>query len=259
MQNEQKRPLILVTNDDGFDADGIVELTKTLRNIGAVVVFAPDGPRSGMSCAITTVKPVFYSKLIDKIDFQVYSCTGTPVDCVKLALNEVLPVKPDLLVSGINHGGNQGLSVHYSGTMGAAFEGCVFDVPSIGISLCEYQPGDNFLESCRVAQVLVEQILKHGLPHGVYLNLNIPNIPTVKGIAVGRQSDGRWVREFIYEEVNGKMNFWLKGDYEMSGQDYSDNDITLLNNGYASLVPCKIDVTDYAFMEELIDNYDFTK
>jgi 5'-nucleotidase len=135
--------------------------------------------------------------------------------------------------------------------MGAALEGCVFDIPSIGVSLCDYQPGDDFTESCRLGRILAEQVLIHGLPHGVYLNLNVPNVPAVKGISIGRQTDGKWVREFIVDEVEGKLNFWITGEYEMSGPDYPENDITLLKNGYASLVPCKVDVTDYAFMEEL--------
>jgi len=246
-----KKPFILITNDDGVEADGIVMLAKAFQCLGTIVVFAPDGSRSGMSSAISTEKPVFYTQIIDEADFKVYSCTGTPVDCVKLALNEVLPAKPDLLVSGINHGGNQGLSVHYSGTMGAAFEGCVFDVPSFGISLCQYRPDADFTEACRLGRKLARILLKRGLPNGVYLNLNVPNIPSVKGIAVARQSAGKWVQEYICEEVDGELHYWLSGKYKTLGEDFPDNDDTLLQEGYATLVPCKIDVTDYAFMEEL--------
>jgi 5'-nucleotidase len=183
---------------------------------------------------------------------RIYSCTGTPADCVKLAVSSILPVKPDLLVSGINHGGNSALSVHYSGTLGAAVEGCVFDIPSFGVSLDGYTPGADFSESCRLGYMLAKQTLKYGLPHGVYLNLNVPNIPHTKGVSVGRQTDGKWIREYKSEkDENGKALYWLTGDYEPSGPDYPDNDITLLDNGYASLVPCKLDVTDYAFMDEL--------
>lgn len=251
MQTKKRKPLLLLTNDDGVDAEGITMLVRALHGLGTIVVFAPDGPRSGMACAITTTKPLYYDTLINDEDMKVYSCTGTPVDCVKLAVNEVLPDKPDLLVSGINHGGNQGLSVHYSGTMGATFEGCVFDIPSIGVSLCHYQPGDDFSESCRLIRILAIQILKHGLPHGTYLNLNVPNIPIVKGITVGRQSDGKWIREFVSNEVDGEMRYWLTGDYKTSEPAYPDNDVVLLQEGYASLVPCKIDITDYPFMETL--------
>ena len=251
MQIDKKKPLILLTNDDGVDADGIFNLTEALRSLGTLVVFAPDSPQSGMSNAITINEPVGYKRIIKDDSLTVYSCSGTPVDCVKLALNEVLPVKPDLLVSGINHGGNQALSLHYSGTIGAAFEGCVFDIPSFGASLCDYYPGADFSGSRRLVRLLAEQVLNRGLPYGVFLNLNIPNIPDVKGISIARQTAGKWVREYIREEQDGEAQFRLTGYYKASGPAYPDNDITLLNDGYATLVPCKVDVTDYAFMDEL--------
>ena len=257
MRKDIKTPLILLTNDDGVEAEGLVLLTEALCSLGTLTVFAPDRPRSGMSCAITTTEPISYRKISEKENLTVYSCTGTPVDCVKLAVNEVLPVKPDLLVSGINHGGNQALSLHYSGTIGAAFEGCVFDIPSFGLSLCRYKSGYDFAESCRLGRMLAEKILKHGLPRGVYLNLNVPDIPKVKGIAVGRQTAGKWVREYNRIAQDGEVKFWLTGHYQTSGPTYPDNDVTLLNEGFAALVPCKVDVTDYAFMEELKVNYGF--
>ena len=134
------RPLILITNDDGVEAKGIKELTECLRDLGDLVVFAPDGPRSGMSSAITAENPIRYSLVKKETGLTVYKCTGTPVDCVKLSINEVLDRKPDLLVSGINHGGNMAIAVLYSGTLGAAAEGCVFGVPSIGVSLLDHEP-----------------------------------------------------------------------------------------------------------------------
>lgn len=249
---KENKPLILISNDDGVDAEGIRMLTKALRDLGDLVVFAPDGPRSGMSCAITSGKPITYKMLHQEEGLTIYSCTGTPVDCVKLALSEVLLRKPDLLVSGINHGGNHALAVHYSGTMGAAFEGCVFSVPSFGISLDKYETGSDFSESCRLGRILAKQVLKRGLPYGIYLNLNIPDIAKVKGIAAGRQTLGKWEREYDREEnENGDIQYWLTGDFEPSGLAYPDNDITLLDEGYASLVPCKIDVTDHGFIDEL--------
>ena len=246
------KPLILVSNDDGVEAEGIVKLAEMLRDLGDVVVFAPDGARSGMSCAITSASPLRYKMVKNEDGLTVYSCTGMPADCVKLAISEVLHRKPDLFVSGINHGGNQALSVHYSGTLGAAVEGCVFGVPSFGISLYEYTSGSDFSESCRIGRMLAEQVLINGLPHGVYLNLNIPHISEVKGIAIGRQTDGKWVHEYNREVGgNGETLFWLTGDYEVFEPTYPDNDITLLEEGYASVVPCKLDVTDYAFMNDL--------
>ena len=244
--------MILISNDDGVEAEGIVWLTNALRDLGEIVVFAPDGARSGMSCAITSAAPLRYKMERHEDGLTVYSCTGTPADCVKLAISEVLHCKPDLLVSGINHGGNQALAVHYSGTLGAALEACVFGVPSFGISLYEYTSDSDFSESCRIGRILAGQVLKNSLPHGVYLNLNIPDIPEVKGIAIGRQTAGKWVREYNSEiDCSGETLYWLTGDYEVSGPAYPDNDVTLLNEGYATVVPCKVDVTDFAFINEL--------
>lgn len=247
-----QKPLILISNDDGVGAEGLVRITEALCDLGELVVFAPDGPRSGMSCAITTTIPIQYKLLEKKPGLTVYSCTGTPVDCVKLALSEVLTRKPDLLVSGINHGGNQALSVHYSGTLGAAFEGCVFDVPSMGVSLYGYLPDADFSESCRFGHLLAELVLKQGLPKGVYLNLNVPNVPEVKGMVVARQTAGKWDREYIREQnESGETLYRLTGSYAMAEPAYPDNDVPLLHEGYATLVPCKVDVTDYVFMEQL--------
>jgi 5'-nucleotidase len=240
------KPLILVTNDDGVEAEGIRKITETLRKIGNIVVFAPDRPQSGMSCAITTGDPLRYKLLAEEDGLAVYSCTGTPVDCVKLALNEALAKKPDLLVSGINHGGNHALSVHYSGTMGAAFEGCVFDVPAFGISLYNCGEGADFRESCRIGELIASAVLANGLPRGTYLNVNIPDIRQVRGIKPARQTAGRWVREYHKEiDAGGETVYRLAGNYEVSGEDYPDNDVRLLNEGYATVVPCKIDITDY--------------
>lgn len=247
-----EKPLILLSNDDGVDAEGLIRITEALRDVGERVVFAPDSPQSGMSSAITTTIPIRYRLLHQEAGLTVYSCTGTPVDCVKLAISEVLTRKPDLLVSGINHGGNQALSVHYSGTLGAAFEGCVFGVPSMGVSLYGYCPESDFLQACDCGRLLAEQVLKNGLPQGVYLNLNIPNVEEVKGIHVARQTAGKWAREYIREQnEEGETLFRLTGQYETAGPAYPDNDITLLHKGYATVVPCKVDVTDYAFMEKL--------
>ena len=134
------RPLILITNDDGVEAKGIKELTECLRDLGDIVVFAPDGPRSGMASAITSLVPIKYTLVRKEKGLTVYSCTGTPVDCVKLAINEVLERKPDLLASGINHGGNHAICIQYSGTMGAAAEGCVFGIPSMRATLSSGLP-----------------------------------------------------------------------------------------------------------------------
>lgn len=252
----QDRPLILVTNDDGVTAKGINELVGCLRDLGDIIVFAPDGPRSGMSSAITSHIPLKYKLLKRETGLTIYTCTGTPVDCVKLAINEVLDRRPDMLVSGINHGGNMAIAVNYSGTMGAAVEGCIFDVPSLGVSLLDHHPEADFTESCRFARMVARRVLKEGLPHGVYLNLNIPNIPQVKGLKVCRQADGKWVREYMKtQSPHDETAYWLTGDFENRKPIHPDNDTIALDSGYASLVPCKVDVTDYDYMETLRENY----
>lgn len=255
----KERPLILITNDDGVLAKGINELIGCLRDLGDIVVFAPDGPRSGMASAITSLIPIKYNLLKKEDGLTVYSCTGTPVDCIKLSINEILDRKPDLLVSGINHGGNMAICVNYSGTMGAAAEGCIFDVPSIGVSLLDHAADADFSESCRLARMLARRVLKEGLPHGTYLNLNIPKTSHVLGLKICRQADGRWIKEFKRsEDASGNPVFWLTGEFKSNQPIHQDNDMLALNSGYATLVPCKIDVTDYDFISTLkswsIDN-----
>lgn len=245
------KPLILITNDDGVHAKGINELTACLRELGDLVVFAPDGPRSGMSNAITSAIPITCSLLKKEDGLTVYSCTGTPVDCVKLAVNNILERKPDIVVSGINHGGNMAVCVHYSGTMGATIEGCILGIPSIGVSLTDHALDADFHETCRLARPLIRRVLKEGLPQGTYLNLNVPDIPEVKGVKVCRQTPGRFVDEYVRSEnATGKPVYWLTGHFE-TAHVHPDNDILALDSGYASLVPCKVDVTDYDYLEKL--------
>ncbi len=245
------KPLILITNDDGYAAKGINELTKSLKGLGEIVVVAPDGPRSGMASAITSLVPIKYKLIKEEEDIRVYKCTGTPVDCVKLAINVVLDRTPDLLVSGINHGGNMAICVHYSGTMGATAEGCVFDIPSIGVSLLDHHEDADFSECCRLGRFVAEKVLKEGLPHGTYLNLNLPKRIPVKGLKVCHQADGRWVNEYKESENGGGDKvYWLTGDFR-NDDTIENNDVRWLDLGYASLVPCKIDVTDYAYIDHL--------
>jgi 5'-nucleotidase len=246
------KPLILVTNDDGIHADGIHELAACLKDLGELVIFAPDGPRSGMSGAITSRIPLAYSLLEKRKGLAVYTCTGTPVDCVKLAVNDILDRKPDLLMSGINHGGNMSVCVHYSGTLGAAIEGCILGIPSIGVSLTDYTKDATFDTCCRLGRRLAIQALEEGLPKGVYLNLNVPNLRQVKGMRVCCQAEGRFVNEYMRSEnADGEPVYWLTGSLYNDVPGHPENDIRALDNGYASLVPCKIDVTDYGFMEQL--------
>jgi 5'-nucleotidase len=253
----EEKPLILITNDDGYQAKGIRELTECLREVGELVVLAPDGGRSGMGSAITSLLPIRYALVSREKGLTVYRCSGTPVDCVKLAFDVVLERKADLLVAGINHGGNMAIAVNYSGTMGAVAEGCIRDVPSLGVSSLDHSPDADFTESCRLGRQVVRTILRTGLPVGTYLNLNVPKVSHVKGIKVCRQARGRWENEFMRAETpDGEEVFWLTGEYEDAQPIHPENDTLALDSGYASLVPCKIDLTDYAGLPTLRDLFE---
>jgi 5'-nucleotidase len=248
--NENK-PLIFITNDDGYLAKGVSVLAEMVKDMGEIVVFAPDLPRSGMSGAITASHAL--RAHIHKRDENIttYVCSGTPVDCVKLALNEFLDRKPDIILSGINHGSNAGISVLYSGTMGAAIEGCIFDIPSVGFSLCDHAADADFEETKKVVRTIVKKVLEKGLPKRICLNVNIP-AGEVKGIKAATQTQGKWVSEY-HRSKDGSGNdvYWLTGNFENWETDNEKTDEWLLANGYAAVVPVKIDATAYEFMEEL--------
>lgn len=252
-----RKPLILVTNDDGYQAKGIVSLIEAMRALGEVVVFAPELHQSGMSSAISTSQPLRSRIYKQEEGLTAYMCTGTPVDCVKLALNEFLDRKPDLLVSGINHGSNAGISVIYSGTMGAAIEGCIFEVPSFGVSLCEYAYDADFTHACEVAQRVAAVVLEKGLPKGICLNINVPQGET-KGIKITSQTQGKWVNEYQRSaDGNGRDVFWMTGNFENWEEDNVNTDEWALANGYAAVVPVKIDMTAHDFIPEL-NKWDLT-
>ncbi|MEN9918389.1 MAG: 5/3-nucleotidase SurE [Bacteroidota bacterium] len=247
------RPLILVTNDDGYQAKGIKSLVNSLIGLGDIVVVAPDGPRSGMSGAITSIHPIRYH-LIEKNEAQavtIYACTGTPVDCVKLGISEILNRKPDLLVSGINHGSNASICVLYSGTMGAAMEGTIFKVPSIGFSLLDHDHDADFSHTDAITRALSEEILAKGLPTGVCLNVNIPHSEEEqRGVKVCRQTAGQWVDEFkIAEDGFSKKIYWLTGRFENHEPSDTNTDEWALANGYTSIVPIAVDMTAHEHVE----------
>lgn len=245
-KTENMRPLILITNDDGLYAKGINSLMEELRTMGDVVVVAPDGPRSGMSSAITSLVPIRIRQEMDVPGLSVYSCTGTPVDCVKLAMNEMLDRKPDLLVSGINHGSNAAISVLYSGTMGAALEGTIVGVNSFGISLTNHSLDADFTQAGRYARSIAGRILLEGLPQGVCLNVNVPDIVKPKGIKICTQTKGRWVNEFRREQdEEGNYLYRLTGNFRNDDPDNTLTDEWALANGYVSIVPSEIDMTGY--------------
>ena len=194
----KNKPLILISNDDGYFSKGLRVLVETLAGLGEIVVMAPDGPRSGASGAITSELPVRYHKVKEEKDLAIYKCTGTPVDCIKLALFELLPRCPDLVIGGINHGDNSAVNVHYSGTMGVVIEGCLKGVPAIGYSLCDHDADADFNPMLPYVRKIAEQVLEKGLPKGTCLNVNVPKIQDLKGVRICRQTDAsvgcEWAR-----------------------------------------------------------------
>ncbi len=246
-----ENPLILITNDDGADAKGIEVLTRLMCEIGDVVVMAPDGARSAQSNALTVTHPIRFKKIEETAGLVRYSCTGTPTDCVKLALNEVLDRKPDLLVSGINHGSNAAINVIYSGTMGAVLEGCENGILSIGFSLCNHSLDADFTIFESYITQITKLALQNGLPHATCLNVNAP-MGEIAGIRVSRQCDGKWTKEFAKRtDPQGRSYFWLTGNFENHEPDAADTDEWALSQDYISIVPTKIDMTAYQAMDEV--------
>nr|WP_319397914.1 5'/3'-nucleotidase SurE [uncultured Carboxylicivirga sp.] len=255
MQNaSDAKPLILVTNDDGIKAGGLVALVNMLTEFGKVVVVAPNQSYSGMSHAITVSHPLYAKKVREKENLTVYKVNGTPVDCVKLAVNQLLTSKPDLVVSGINHGSNSSISLHYSGTLGAAREGALSQIPAIGFSLLDYSYEADFTEAVVFARKVVAKVLKDGLPSGAYLNVNVPDVKPLKGLKVVRQANGKWIEDFIERtDPRGRTYYWLTGRFENLEPEATDTDEYALANGYVSLVPCKLDATDHELLPQLKD------
>lgn len=245
------RPYILITNDDGAEAPGIAVLTRLMMEIGDVVVVAPDGPRSAQSNALTVTQPIRYRKIEERDGLKRYSCTGTPTDCVKLALNEIVERKPDLLVSGINHGSNSAINVIYSGTMGAVLEGCENGILSIGFSIDSHSLSADFSHFEPYILKITQEALKNGLPNATCLNVNAPK-DNIVGVKVSRQCDGCWTKEFEKRnDPQGRPYFWLTGYFENHEPDAEDTDEWAILNGYVSIVPTKIDLTAYEAMEAI--------
>ncbi|MCX6246872.1 MAG: 5'/3'-nucleotidase SurE [Bacteroidetes bacterium] len=243
----KEKPLIFVTNDDGIHAPGIRLLIDRMRALGRVVVVAPDKPQSGTAHAITIHTPLRLKFHAGEPDYEEYSCNGTPADCVKLGFKVVMKRHPDLLVSGINHGSNSSVSIIYSGTMAAVFEGAMAGVPSIGFSFNNYSP-DAALDSCgAVVSDIVEKVLEDGMPEGVCLNVNIPDVPLkeLKGIRICRQAGGTWQEDFD-ERVDpiGRKYYWLKGIFVKTGNG-EDTDEWAMENHYVAVVPVHFDFTSY--------------
>lgn len=247
------RPLILVTNDDGITAPGIRNLVNFMNEIGEVIVVAPNSPQSGKGHAITINQTLTFEEISLDGPQKDYSLSGTPVDCVKFALDKILTRKPDLVVSGINHGANSSINVIYSGTMSAAVEAGVEGLQAIGFSLLDFSWDADFSQAKEYIQSIVNKILKNPMPKGTVLNVNIPKLKKeeIKGIKVCRQANAKWEENFD-ERTNphGKKYYWLTG-YFNNMDDGQDADETALAEGYISIVPVKYDLTAHEHLQQL--------
>ncbi|MEA9413358.1 5'/3'-nucleotidase SurE [Flavobacterium sp. PL02] len=249
-----KKPLILVTNDDGVSAPGIRALISVMSQIGEVVVVAPDKPQSAMGHAITINSTLYLNKLSKEEDLVTeYSCSGTPVDCVKLAVNEILKRKPDLCVSGVNHGSNSSINVIYSGTMSAAVEAGIEGIPAIGFSLLDYDWNADFESIKSFIKKITLETLENKLPEGVVLNVNFPKLKEneIKGIKICRQAKAQWMEKFDKRKTpSGKDYYWLSGEF-VNQDKGEDTDEWALENDYISVVPVQFDLTAHHTMQQL--------
>lgn len=252
-----KRPLILISNDDGYHAKGINQLIDMLRDLADIVVCAPESARSGFATAFSATVPLRL-KLRRKEDdgYEMWSCNGTPVDCVKLALHELLANrKPDLVVGGINHGDNASVNSHYSGTMGVTLEGCMKYIPSVAFSLCDHSADADFEPLRPYVRNIVQKVLAEGLPKGVCLNVNFPKLREFKGVKVCRMAQGTWGHEVEKRQhPAGYDYYWMTGSYTNDEPDSIDTDNWALTHGYIAITPTTIDVTAYEAME-LVDHW----
>lgn len=246
------KPLILVTNDDSYHANGIHVLINAMRKIGDVVVVAPDIPQSGMSHAITIKVPLHFHKIIEEEGLQVYTTNGTPVDCVKLALHRLLNRTPDIVVSGINHGSNSSINIIYSGTMAAALEARMSGIPSIGFSIQDYSLNADFSKVEPWIITLTQNVLTNGMPENVALNVNFPTLKEgdYKGFKLCHQAKSNWKEDFEerLDPRSGKPYFWLTGTFSVLEVDELSDEYAL-NDYYISVVPVKFDFTAYHAME----------
>ena len=254
------RPLILVSNDDGITSKGIRVLVAAMKNIGDVVVVAPNSPQSGMGHAITIGETLrlFEEDIFE--DVLAFKSSGTPADCVKLAKHYVLKDRtPDLVVSGINHGSNTSISVLYSGTMSAAIEGALEGLPSIGFRLCDYSSKADFSHVEEWVEKIARQVLERGISKGVALNVNFPpkrNEP-IKGIKICRQADAKWQEEFAERyDPTGRKYFWMAGNF-VNFDKGEDNDEWAIANNYISIVPCQYDLTAHHAITQMNKEWDW--
>ena len=273
---EIKRPLLLISNDDGYQAKGIRELVEMVSDYGDVLVCAPDSARSGFSCAFSATTPLTLVchqryQAASGSNIEIWSCNGTPVDCVKMALAELCPRKPDMVIGGINHGDNGSVNTHYSGTMGVTIEGCMKYIPSVAFSLCDHRDDADFEPLRPLIRQITERVLKEGLPLGVCLNVNFPRlgvsgegfsdkpsgeaergIRDYAGVKVCRMAKGTWGNEVTKcHHPRGYDYWWMVGSYTNDEPEAEDTDNWALSHGYVAITPTQIDVTAYSAMDQI--------
>ncbi len=247
-----KKPFILVSNDDGYHAKGLNSLIHFLSDMADILVCAPDSARSGYSTAFSAVTPLRLKKRRSHAGAEIWSCNGTPVDCVKLALSELCPRLPDMVIGGINHGDNASVNSHYSGTMGVTREGCMKYIPSVAFSLCDYHEDADFEPLRHTIRQVVKKVLEVGLPRCVCLNVNFPLVDEFKGIKVCRMAKGRWLHEVSRaNHPRGYDYYWLIGDYTNDEPEAEDTDNWALTHGYIAITPTTIDVTAHEAVEDI--------
>ena len=250
------RPLILISNDDGYHAKGINSLVGMLTDIADIIVCAPESARSGFSCAFTVNDPLRLKLRREGEGYVMWSCTGTPVDCVKLALDQLFSNgrKPDMIIGGINHGDNASVNTHYSGTMGITLEGCMKYIPSVAFSLCDCSADADFEPLRPYVRQIVRRVLSDGLPKGVCLNVNFPVAEHLKGVRVCRMAKGSWINECEKRShTRGYEYFWMTGHYRNDEPEATDTDKWALDNGYVAITPTQVDVTAYDMIDKMKD------
>lgn len=255
---EKERPLILISNDDGYHSPGIRKLVDFVSDLADVLVCAPESARSGYACAFSAENYLRLKPRHNMGQTTVYSCTGTPVDCVKIALDQLCcERRPKLILSGINHGDNSSVNNHYSGTMGVAKEGCMKYIPSVAFSSCYYDEQANLEPLRPYVRRIVTDVLRDGLPQGICLNVNFPAAQAFGGVRVCRMTQGSWINEIAKEHhPRGYDYYWVVGKYRNDEPGAEGTDQWALEHGYVAITPTKIDVTAYEFMDELKKNYE---
>lgn len=244
MTKNNNRPLILISNDDGWEAPGINYLADVASELGDVVVVAPEGPRSGASLSVTFHEPVKARKVSEKDGLEVWACSGTPGDCIKLGLAEICPRRPDLVLGGINHGDNSGVNVHYSGTMGVVIEGCLKGISSIGFSHCSHAMDTDFTPMRPYIKQIMEKVLAEGLPEGVCLNVNAPDTTEYQGVKVCSMGQGIWGKEWERRQSpRGWTYYWLVGEFTSSDDENAETDYRMLKKGFFTITPTRIEMT----------------